>query len=89
MKEDISIKYVVTAGAEPDTILYPHKHNNGKYVASMSRFKKDYIYVDTLRELSILAKYGFSIRMSNKNTQNHNSPSLISPSSLIYDRLEV
>ena len=75
-------KNVVSRGAEPGVVLTPHKHNDGKYVASLSRFEVDYIRVETLRELKILADKGFSVRMSNPESENHRSPSLISPDSI-------
>lgn len=48
------MEYIVSRGKEEGIVLTPHKHEDGKYVASMSRFEKDYIYVDSLRELQIL-----------------------------------
>lgn len=75
-------KNVVIRGAEPGVVLTPHKHDDGKYVASLTRFEDDYIRVETVRELKILADNGFSVRMSNPDTKNHRSPSLIIPSSI-------
>ena len=86
-EEGIEITYVVSRGGEPGVVLTPHFHDDGKYVASMTRFEKDYIRVESFRELSILAKHGFSIRMSNPKSVNHCAPSLISPESLrIFER---
>ena len=75
-------KNIVTRGSEPGVVLSPHRHEDGKYVASLTRFEADYIRVETIRELKILAENGFSIRMSNADSQNHRSPSLISPGSI-------
>lgn len=76
------MEYIVSRGKEEGIVLTPHKHEDGKYVASMSRFEKDYIYVDSLRELQILCGNGFSIRMSNQDSSHHRAPSLISPGSI-------
>ena len=59
---------------------YPHKHSDGKYVASMTRFEKDYMRVNTIEELIPYVKKGYSIRMSNQ--RSHRTPSLISPGSI-------
>ena len=82
MSEEETISYVVSSGEEAGIVLTPHIHDDGKYVASMTRFERDYVRVESLREVSILARHGFSIRMSNKNSVNHRAASLISPSSL-------
>jgi hypothetical protein len=57
--------YTVSRGDEPGAVLMPHLHGDGKYVASMTRFERDYIRVESLRELEISgAQHGFCIRMS-------------------------
>lgn len=83
MAETISISYTVSRGTEPGTVLTPHLHEDGKYVASMTRFEQDYVRVESLRELGILAQHGFSLRMSCTSSDNHRAPSLISPGSLL------
>jgi hypothetical protein len=77
---------VVGRGKGVGVVLTPHRYENGKYVASMTRFEKDYIHVESLRELKILAAHGFSIRMSNAASATHRSPSLISPDSFFLAR---
>jgi len=74
--------YAVSRGSEPGVLLTPHMHEDGKYVASMTRFEQDYVRVESVRELGILAQHGFRIRMSNPSSINHRAPSLISPDSL-------
>ena len=74
MPEEINISYVVSRGAEAGVILRPHLHEDGKYVASMTRFEKDYVRVESIRELAILAKHGFSIRMSCADSTHHQAP---------------
>ena len=82
MSEAIAISFIVSRGDEPGAVLTPHLHEDGKYVASMTRFEKDYVRVESIRELGILARHGFSIRMSSSSSAKHRAPSLISPSSL-------
>ena len=72
------LEHIVDRGGEASIILTPHQYEDGKYVASMTRFEKDYVRVETLRELRILAEQGFRIRMSNANSAKHRAPSLIS-----------
>ena len=45
--------------------LFPHKHKDGTYVASSSRYEVDYIPVETEEELESLVKAGYGARMSN------------------------
>ncbi|WP_413282502.1 hypothetical protein [Vibrio sp. MA40-2] len=45
--------------------LYPHKNRDGFYIASHSRFKADYILVETEEQLEALVSLGYGARMSN------------------------
>ncbi len=83
MSTQRQITYTVSRGAEIGVVLSPHLHEDGKYVASMTRFDEDYVRVETYRELLILMKHGFSVRMSNPDSENHRAPSLISPGSAV------
>lgn len=65
----------ISRGAHKGKPLYPHLHEDGRYVASTSRFEVDYIRVDTIEELEVLVRSGYSARMSNPETPN--APSLI------------
>ena len=85
MSSDPTITYTVSRGDEKGVILTPHLHEDGKYVASMTRFEEDYVRVETFRELLILLRHGFSIRMSNPASAKHRAPSLISPASAVVD----
>lgn len=78
MTEAVELSYVVARGDGAGARLTPHLHEDGKYVASMTRFEKDYIRVESIRELGILVEHGFSVRMSDVGT----APSLIKPGSL-------
>ncbi|WP_155996744.1 hypothetical protein [Thioalkalivibrio sp. ALMg11] len=44
--------------------IYPHRHKDGTYVASPSRFEVDYVHVDTVEELEALVRSGLGTRMS-------------------------
>ena len=56
----------VARGPKAGTILYPHKHRDGRYVVSMTRFEKDYVYVDKADELLAWLEKGYRLRMSNR-----------------------
>ncbi|PHR48398.1 hypothetical protein [Cycloclasticus sp.] len=56
--------------------LYPHKHKDGTFVASSSRYEVDYIPVETEDELASLVEAGFGARMSNPEIKQ--APSFIS-----------
>lgn len=73
------LTYVVDRGKERGMVLTPHKFEDGKYVASLTRFKRDYVKVDKVEELIPLMRKGYGIRMSNQDGDNHRSPSLIRP----------
>ena len=82
MSEVVGLSYVVSRGDAAGTTLTPHLHEDGKYVASMTRFERDYVRVESIRELGILVRHGFSVRMSCSG----NAPSLISPASILIAR---
>lgn len=56
--------------------IYPHKHSDGTYVASPSRFEVDYIHVNTEEELEALVRSGLGARMSSPDIKQ--AASLIS-----------
>lgn len=78
----IKLQAVVKRGNAIGTVLRPHRHEDGHYVVSMTRFEKDYIRVANPDELPLWVDKGYSLRMSNPNVSNHRSPSLISPASI-------
>jgi hypothetical protein len=71
----------VARGANAGTLLYPHKHRDGSYVVSMTRFEKDYIHVTDPADLLGWLEQGYRLRMSNKEG-GITSPSLIEPSKI-------
>lgn len=68
----------VARGPKAGIILYPHRHRDGNYVVSMTRFEKDYVFVGDPSELLGWLEKGFRLRMSNKDG-GVASPSLIKP----------
>ena len=71
----------VSRGPNIGTILYPHKHRDGRFVVSMTRFEKDYIYVDDSAQLLGWLEKGYRLRMSNKDG-GIPAPSLIEPGTI-------
>lgn len=71
----------VARGPKKGVLLFPHKHRDGAYVVSMTRFEKDYIYIHEQTELLGWLERGYRLRMSNKDA-GMVSPSLIKPSKI-------
>jgi len=63
-------------GQFKDEPLFPHKHKDGMYIASPSRYEVDYISVETELELEALVRAGYGARMSNPEIKQ--APSFIS-----------
>jgi hypothetical protein len=74
--------FVVTRGREKGVVLTPHKGEDGKFVASPTRFKKDYVKVEKVEDLIPLMQKGYGVRMSNQDSDTHRGPSLIRPSGI-------
>ncbi|MBX8517771.1 hypothetical protein K5D69_24130 [Pseudomonas cichorii] len=74
---------VISSGPDKGKRLYPHLHQDGYYVASTSRFEKDYIKVKTLDELEALVRSGYGARL--KATDSNNAPSIITSSSIKFE----
>jgi len=73
------LTYGVTRGREKGVVLTPHKGDDGKYVASPTRFKKYYVKVEKVENLIPLMRKGYGVRMSNQDSDTHRGPSLIRP----------
>ena len=71
----------VSRGPKVGTLLYPHKHQDGTYVVSMSRFEHDYIRVSDPAELLGWLEKGYRLRMSNP-VAGVPAPSLIAPNAI-------
>lgn len=83
------LQATVKRGQSIGTILTPHRHSDGKYVVSMTRFENDYIRVASEAELPDWLAKGYRVRMSNPLVENHKSPSLIAPASIEYSVFEL
>ena len=78
--DEPSITYQVVRGCKKGAVYVPHKHRNGQYVVSKSRFKKDYVYVGSHCEVFEYLKKGYKVRMS--DPVDRSSPSLVRLESL-------
>lgn len=79
----MKISAKVTRGNNYGATLHPHLYRDGKYVVSLTRYKKDQIKVSSLADVQKYLEIGFSLRMSNKN-EGVVSPSLIVPSNISF-----
>jgi hypothetical protein len=62
------LTYVVSRGREKGVVLTPHRGADEKYVASPTRFKKDYVKVERVEDLIPLMQKGYGVRMSNQDS---------------------
>ena len=76
--KDAGLHAFLARGPKTGTLLYPHKHRDGSYVLSMTRFEMDSIKVDNSADLLGWLEKGYRLRMSNKEG-GVASPSLIEP----------
>lgn len=58
------LSYKVKRGKAFGTVLRPHRHDDGHFVVSMTRFEKDYIRVRDESELHGWLSKGYRVRMS-------------------------
>lgn len=71
----------VARGPSAGTILKPHRHEDGAFVVSKSRFARDYIRVRDEADLLGWLEKGYKLRMSNPNA-GITAPSLVAASSI-------
>ena len=71
----------VTRGRNKGSKLFPHRHKDGSFVVSPTRFEKDYVRVTEEADLPGWLGRGFSLRMSNPS-EGVFASSLISPQSI-------
>ena len=76
--QDAGLHAFVARGPKTGVLLYPHKHRDGSYVVSMTRFEKDYIKVAKSAELLDWLEKGYRLRLSNKDA-GVASPCLVEP----------
>lgn len=81
----MKITYLVKRGQAVGTVLTPHKHADGCFVVSKTRFSKDYTRLSDESEIPGWIKKGFSVRMSNHDVPSCRAPSLIAPSAIDVD----
>jgi len=70
--------YEIKSGKNEGDVLEPFKNKDGKYIVSKTRFKKDYVYVETVEQIKLYLEKGFKVRMAAKGI----SPSLVSSNSI-------
>jgi hypothetical protein len=75
------LSYTVTRGKALGTVLTPHRHGDGSFVISMTRFEKDYIRVKDESELVDWIGRGYRVRMSEAGNPR-SAASLIAPRSI-------
>jgi hypothetical protein len=69
----------VSRGSQKGEIVTPHRHEDGTYVVSPTRFERDYIRVSTLEEFASEIRKGLKGRMSSYAVKG---PRLFSQSSI-------
>lgn len=69
----------VSRGPQKGEIVTPHRHEDGTYVVSRTRFEKDYIRVATLEDFASKTRKGLKGRMSSPAVKG---PRLFSPKSI-------
>lgn len=77
MKLHAFVKY----GSNQGVLLFPHRHKDGNFVVSMTRFKKDYKLVSHEDHLIAWLEKGYRLRMSNSD-RGIRAPSLIAPQNI-------
>jgi hypothetical protein len=65
-------------GKEPGVVLKPHRFRNGKFKASEFKGGRSE-WADSEEDLKRFLRKGWSIRMSNPDSEHHRAPSLIVP----------
>lgn len=73
----------ISSGPDKGKRLLPHLHKGGYYVASTSRFEKDYIKVEALEELEALVRSGYGARL--KAPDSNNAPSIITSANIKFE----
>ncbi|MGY4349725.1 hypothetical protein ACVWXM_006218 [Bradyrhizobium sp. GM7.3] len=72
---------VIARGKNKGIKLYPHRHEDGMYVVSPTRFERDYIRIPSKEGLVEWLSKGYRLRMSN-SVAGVSAPSLIRPTSI-------
>lgn len=80
------IESKVQRGALKGEVQKPWKDDQGFYIASSERFKRDYIRIADLESLANALSAGLSVRMK---AAKQSAPGLIKPTSITIDGLSV
>lgn len=73
----------VSRGPQKGEVVTPHRHEDGTYVVSPTRFEKDYIRVASLEDFASQIQNGLKGRMSSPSVKG---PRLFSPKSISIER---
>lgn len=73
----------VSRGPQKGEIVTPHRHRDGAYVVSPTRFERDYVRVPNLEDFATEVARGLKGRMSSSVVKG---PRLFSPSSIIIEK---
>lgn len=73
----------VSRGPQKGEIVTPHRHEDGTYVVSPTRFEKDYIRVASLEGFASQIQKGLKGRMSSPAVKG---PRLFSPKSISIEK---
>jgi hypothetical protein len=76
----LNLHAFVARGKNKGELLLPHKHEDGMFVVSLTRFEKDYKRIRESEILGYLEK-GLSLRMSNPK-KGIQAASLVTPESI-------
>ena len=60
----MTIYAISSRGKTKGEAMTPHKHDDGKYVVSKSRFTKDYVRLRSVDEIREYVERGYGVRMS-------------------------
>ena len=75
----MKIQARVARGKLKGEVVTPHRHAEGTYVVSPSRFERDYIRVPTLEDVAAHIRQGLKCRMSSSRAK---APRLFAPASI-------
>lgn len=76
----VTIQYRKNTANGDVALCTPHPYGN-QYVVSKTRFKKDYVYVDSLLDVVAYLDMGYKVRVSDEASRS--SPSLVCKASLV------
>ncbi|MEP3013440.1 MAG: hypothetical protein ABJO65_03435 [Hyphomicrobiales bacterium] len=71
----------VSRGKHSGALLFPHLHEGGTYVVSITRYEADYIHLNDVHDILLWLEKGYRLRMSNPDI-GIRAPSLIKPEAI-------